>query len=82
LAEVVRTPHPIGGFPDLLHRRQQQSDQNRDDSNHHQQLDQCESATFVHGSISEKGKSFPLLFQVEWKNVRSFRFDFHAQGRF
>ena len=44
LLEVVGAVHAAGGLADLLHRRQQQADQDGDDRDHHQQLDQREAA--------------------------------------
>jgi catechol 2,3-dioxygenase-like lactoylglutathione lyase family enzyme len=42
LLEVVAALGPAGRLPRLLHRRQQQGDQDRDDRDHHQQFDQRE----------------------------------------
>ena len=44
LHEVVLALHPAGRFAGLLHRREQQGDQNGDDRNHDQQLNQGEAA--------------------------------------
>jgi hypothetical protein len=42
LLEVVGTLHAGGRLADLLHGRQQQSDEDGDDGDHHQQLDEGE----------------------------------------
>ena len=44
LLEVVGALDPAGGLADLLHRRQQQADQDGDDGDDDQQLDQREAA--------------------------------------
>jgi hypothetical protein len=44
LSEVVRAAHAVSGLASILHSRQHQADQHRDDGDHHQQLDQRESA--------------------------------------
>jgi len=44
LFQVVFALRPAGRLPGLLHRRQQQGNQNRDDGNHHQQFNQGKSA--------------------------------------
>src|SRR5262245_19369957 len=43
LLQVVGALHPVGGLADLLHRGQQEADQDRDDRNHDEQLDQCKA---------------------------------------
>src|SRR5262249_13454699 len=43
LLEVVSTLGAGGGFANLLHRRHQQADQDRDDRDHDEQLDQGEA---------------------------------------
>src|SRR5262249_39085177 len=43
--QIVLALHPVGRLADLLDRRQQQPDQDRNDRDHHQQLDQGEAAT-------------------------------------
>ena len=45
LLEVVGALDPAGGLAGLLHRRQQQGDEDADDGDHHQQFDECEAAT-------------------------------------
>ena len=42
---IVSSEGPGRGFADLLHGRQQQTDENRDDRDHHQQLDKRERRT-------------------------------------
>jgi hypothetical protein len=42
LLEIVFTLYTGGGLSHLLHRRQQEPDQDRDDGNHHQQLNERE----------------------------------------
>ena len=44
LLEVVGALHPRGGLADLLHRGQQQADQDRDDGDDDEQFDQREGA--------------------------------------
>jgi hypothetical protein len=44
LLEVVLALAPGGRLPDLLHRREQQADEDRDDGDHDQQLDQGEAS--------------------------------------
>ena len=43
LLQVVGALHAVGGFPDLLHRRQQQTDQNGNDGDHDEQLNEREA---------------------------------------
>ncbi len=43
LFQIVAALHPVRGFTDLLHGRQQQADKNGDDGNHDQQLDEGEA---------------------------------------
>jgi hypothetical protein len=45
LFEVVLATHPRGGLADLLNRRQQQANENRDDCDHHEEFDQREPTT-------------------------------------
>ena len=56
LLEVVLRLRPGGRLADLLHGGQEQADQDRDDRDHHQQLDQRETAI----SIDERIMSFLL----------------------
>src|SRR5262249_20798719 len=44
LLEVVGALHPCGSLADLLHRGEQQANQDGNDGDHHQQLDQREAA--------------------------------------
>jgi hypothetical protein len=44
LLEVVEALDPVGGLADLLHLRQQETDQNGDDGDDDQHLDQREAA--------------------------------------
>jgi hypothetical protein len=56
LLEVVGAFHAIGGLADLLHRGQQQADQDRDDRNHDQEFNEREcGATAGHGSLLTRG---------------------------
>jgi hypothetical protein len=48
LLDVVRALHPVGGLPDLLHRGQQEADQDRNDRNNDEQLDEGETGTTSH----------------------------------
>ncbi len=43
LLEVVAARHAGGGFPHLLHRGQQKTDENGDNRDHHQQLNEGEA---------------------------------------
>jgi hypothetical protein len=45
LLQVVGAFHAVGGFADLLHRRQQEPHQDADDADHDEQLDQREPDT-------------------------------------
>src|SRR5262249_60868950 len=52
LLEVVLALGPGGGLPHLLHRGQEQADEDRNDRDHHQQLDQREPGTRTsHGTL-------------------------------
>src|SRR5262245_47671326 len=44
LLEVVGALHAVGGLAHLLHRREQEADEDGDDGDHHQQLNQREGA--------------------------------------
>src|SRR5437588_647930 len=44
LFEVVGASHAVGGLAHLLHRREQEADEDRDDGDHHQELDQSKGA--------------------------------------
>jgi hypothetical protein len=44
LVQVVLAAHAAGGVADLLHRGDEQADEDGDDGDHHQQLDQREAA--------------------------------------
>jgi len=45
LLELVRALGACGGLPDLLHRRQQEADEDGDDGDDDEQLDQGEAPT-------------------------------------
>src|SRR5690606_25032412 len=53
LFEVIFALRAASGFSGLLHRRQQQSDEDRDDGDHHEQFDQCETAAIGRDSTHE-----------------------------
>jgi len=48
LLDVVDALRPAGGLAGRLHRREEQGDQDGDDGDHHQKLDQRESASGTH----------------------------------
>jgi hypothetical protein len=50
LLEIVLAVEATGGLPRLLHRRQQQAEQNGEKSNHNQQFDQREGPATSHGA--------------------------------
>jgi hypothetical protein len=49
LPHIITTGCFVGGFANLLNRRDQESDQDGDDGDDHQQLDQSESGSLSHG---------------------------------
>jgi hypothetical protein len=55
LVQVVGALDAAGGRPHLLHRGQEQPDEDADDSDHYQQLDQRETATLAHGKTPSVG---------------------------
>ena len=59
LFEVVAAPRPIGCLADLLHRRQQEADQDGDDGDDHQQLDQREAAAAQPGGKPGSSHDLP-----------------------
>src|SRR5262249_52709530 len=62
LPQVVLAAHAVGGLAHLLDGGQQQADQDGDDGDHHQQLDQGEGVTAVHGGGPPVwGRRPPLL---------------------
>jgi hypothetical protein len=62
LLEVVLAPRPVGGFADLLDRRQEKANEDRNDRDDDKQLNQCEcppaghpqprmTAMYVHSAV-------------------------------
>src|SRR5262249_48808182 len=47
LPQTIGAVKPVGGFAHLLHRRDQQTDQNGDDGDYHQQFHQGDTASFL-----------------------------------
>src|SRR4029077_8164081 len=61
LVQVVRALHPVGGLPDLLHRGQQQANEDRDDGNDNEQLDERKGGATARGhgrslGMDERGR--------------------------
>src|SRR5262249_29988960 len=69
LLEVVLALQAGGGLADLLHRRQEQADEDGDDGYHHQQLDQREAAAGGSGEGPGHGRTPSERGDEEKQNV-------------
>jgi hypothetical protein len=58
LFEIVLALRPAGGFTRLLHRRQQERDQDRDNGDHHEQFNQSKSSSAATCASGTHGMSF------------------------
>ena len=71
LLEVVGALGACRGGTDLLHRREQQPDQDRDDRNHHEQFNQCETemgSLVRHGDNYSKRRGSCFRIAAAYKN--------------
>jgi hypothetical protein len=70
LFQVVLTLGPSRGFPNFLHRRQQQADQNSDDCNDDQQLDESKpdfpAGTFHHNGTLRRKRERERVWEYKW----------------
>ena len=64
LLHVVAATHAGGGLADLLHRRQQQPDEDGDDGDHDQQFDEGESCPAGHQVNSNVGGSAGVVLNI------------------
>jgi hypothetical protein len=74
LLELVFALRYIGGFPDFLHCRHQERDQDSDYGDHHQELDQGESRTFyrlLHTKLRASRSFNPVRFAGTTGTMRS-----------
>src|SRR5262249_53579611 len=64
LLELVRTARPAGAFPRRLDGREQEGDEHADDRDHHEELDERETAFRSHGTPLHAGQRMTNLREV------------------